>query len=87
MSDLAVKIQNEDDVRRVNLKSTRFSDLLEIISTLFGIRAEQYRICYLDEDKDSITVTTDLELKEALALAKKTNSTLRLLIKGYFQES
>lgn len=79
---LVLKISYNDDIRRVSLENTsNFAQLTTIIRNLFkfGPNAELV-VKYEDDEKDLVTITSDLELKEAVGLASKTNSVLRLYV-------
>jgi len=79
-SKIVLKMKYGDDLRRVSL------DLPISIKVLFGVvqevfhLQEQYTIKYVDEDNDYISLGSDLELHEALNVAKQQGSILRLFI-------
>jgi len=80
-SKLVLKIKYGEDTRRISV------DLPLTIKQLFGILQEifptlgQFTVKYVDEDNDYITVSSDLELREALNVAnKQQNNILRLFV-------
>eukprot|EP01119_Soliformovum_irregulare_P006840 TRINITY_DN19258_c0_g1_i1.p1 TRINITY_DN19258_c0_g1~~TRINITY_DN19258_c0_g1_i1.p1 ORF type:complete len:357 (-),score=109.04 TRINITY_DN19258_c0_g1_i1:134-1204(-) len=85
----------ESEVRRFTSPLNRWDDVVEMLRTIFGPNYHpELRVQYVDEDGDRITVSSDLEWKEALQFFEKENSTIiRLYIKEganpdrYFKDS
>lgn len=75
--DLPIKVSLEDEIRRCPFKGNSFNDLLQLICQLFNVRAP-IRVQYKDEDGDSISVTSTLELQEAIRI--QSNAILRLFV-------
>mmetsp|Transcript_20064 Transcript_20064/g.28096 ORF Transcript_20064/g.28096 Transcript_20064/m.28096 type:complete len:564 (+) Transcript_20064:108-1799(+) len=70
----SIKLQLGDDIRRTSLAVPRFDLLCQIIGQLFPTLKTDFAVRYVDEDGDSITVSTDLEMTEALQ--RRTSSGL-----------
>jgi len=68
---LVLKIKYKEDTRRITVeKEPSFSELNATLTKLFGL-TEAFSVKYLDDDDDMITITSELELKEALAVSRK----------------
>jgi len=78
---LILKISFNEDIRRISLeRNPSFEEVTILIKQLFGLRSE-ILVKYEDDEKDLVTVTSDMELKEAVALAAKAhNNVLRLFV-------
>jgi len=78
---LVLKIKYKEDTRRITVeKEPSFTELNATLAKLFALN-EGFSIKYLDDDDDMITITSDLELKEALAVSRKQSpQVLRLFI-------
>eukprot|EP01116_Phalansterium_solitarium_P011491 TRINITY_DN2718_c0_g1_i1.p1 TRINITY_DN2718_c0_g1~~TRINITY_DN2718_c0_g1_i1.p1 ORF type:complete len:566 (-),score=109.50 TRINITY_DN2718_c0_g1_i1:573-2270(-) len=81
---LKIKLSGSDDVRRVTFQSDKFVDLHSLIARLFpGLQGDSFVVKYLDHDGDNITVTSDLELAEAVRQAGGVSgNVLRLFVSG-----
>jgi len=78
---LVLKIKYEEDTRRLTLeKEPTFASLKELVSQLLPNLPSQYTLKYRDDDEDLVTLTSDLELREAILVANKNNKVLRLVI-------
>jgi len=83
---LAIKIAFNDDIRRVSVdpSSLNFSVLKETIKRLFktltGEEIESLSIKYQDDESDWISISSDEELTEAVALLPASNTVLRLFL-------
>jgi len=82
---IVLKIKLNDDTRRVTLeKVPNYQDLNELFIQLFPVlQSRPFHIKYLDDDQDMVTVTSDLELKEAISVALKqspSSPVLRLFL-------
>jgi len=77
-----VKISFTDDIRRVSLeKNITFEDLLRTSRSIFKFPAtSELVIKYEDDEKDLVTVSSDLELKEAVSLAGRIGKVLRWFV-------
>ena len=77
-SQLTLKLQREEDVRRVTVDAVvSFDDVLNLICRLFSIRVEDLplvRCSYIDEDGDKITVSCELDWAEAKAHAQPSSA-------------
>jgi len=83
MSNLVVKIKFGEDNRRVTLGANpTFSQLVELLSQLFpSYPSGSLAIKYLDDDEDMVTISSDLELKEAIGIpSTQSAQVLRLLV-------
>jgi len=76
-SSFVIKVKFEEDTRRLTLeKAPSFADLLAHLRSLFSNLPASFTIKYFDEDEDAVTISSDLEMKEAVRIAK--NNMLRL---------
>jgi len=77
-----VKISFNDDIRRVSLdKNITFEELSRNARSIFRFpTTSELVIKYEDDEKDLVTVSSDLELKEAVALAGRIGKVLRLFV-------
>lgn len=74
-----VKIKFGEDTRRISLDHTpNFQELAQLAKQLFGINSPLFK--YEDDEKDLVTLTSDLELKESISLASKSGTILRLFV-------
>src|SRR5688500_4640456 len=81
-SNLVIKFKLGEETRRITLKENpTFSQLEELLSQIFPSFSTGFVVKYLDDDEDLVTVSTDIELHEALNLPTTQNSkVLRLSI-------
>lgn len=80
MSSLVLKIKFGDDTRRISLeRAPGFAELVNITKQLFGL-SEEPEVKYEDDEKDLVTITSEIELKEAFTVALKSSNVLRLFI-------
>jgi len=77
-----VKASFNGDVRRISIQPTTFENLKQILQKLFNNLPAFFVIKYQDDDNDLITITTDIELDEALSIATKKNNILRLFLES-----
>jgi len=77
-----VKISFNDDIRRVSLeKNITYEELVRTSRSIFKFSStSELVIKYEDDEKDIVTVSSDLELKEAVALAGRIGKVLRLFV-------
>jgi len=74
---LVLKIKFGEDTRRVTVENTpNFEQLTSLLKQLFLNLQEPFQIKYIDEDQDMITITSDLELKEAVNISTVTQSSI-----------
>jgi next-to-BRCA1 protein 1 len=74
---LVLKIKFGEDTRRLTVESApTFAQLLVLVKQLFPNLQEPFQVKYEDEDRDLITITTDLELKECVNVSSVTQSSL-----------
>ena len=68
----------------INIEKTiTFDQLTTIARNLFKFgAAAELLVKYEDDEKDLVTVTSDLELKEAIALSSHSGHVLRLFVSG-----
>jgi hypothetical protein len=70
MNSLTVKVVYNEDIRRFCLSDTSsFSEFIITIGKLFKVN--EITVKYVDDEGDSIVVTSDEELQEAFRLAKE----------------
>lgn len=71
---VVLKIKFGDDTRRVSFEGVAsFASLVSLVKQLFPNTPESFRVKYLDDDGDLVTISTDIELKEALSVAQDKN--------------
>lgn len=93
-----IKIRYNDDTRRISLgmkcivffrdhlltcateKAPAYQELVHLATQLFGIVPACFQ--YQDDEEDIITVTNDLELREAVTVSVKSKSILRVFVIG-----
>jgi len=78
---LTVKIYFDNEVRRVSLEEDlkTFQDLASLIKTLVKRYNKSWQIKYYDEERDLVTIASDLELAEALKISRQiSNNILRI---------
>jgi hypothetical protein len=63
-------------------RAPEFHELTQIAKQLFGVQDPHFK--YEDDEKDLVTITSNIELKEAIAVSAKTGSILRLFLSGMF---
>lgn len=85
-STIIVKIihENKDgtDIRRfTSTTDLSWTDLNTRVLEFFEFEPKTFRLTYVDDEQDVVTMSSDEELKEAIALAVAAGSTLRLNIK------
>lgn len=79
MSVFVLKIKFENDIRRISLERTpNFEELLQVVKQLFSVSDPVIK--YEDDEKDLVTVSSDMELKEAYSVATKTSNIIHLYV-------
>eukprot|EP01113_Clastostelium_recurvatum_P044798 TRINITY_DN75_c0_g1_i9.p1 TRINITY_DN75_c0_g1~~TRINITY_DN75_c0_g1_i9.p1 ORF type:complete len:568 (+),score=199.82 TRINITY_DN75_c0_g1_i9:205-1704(+) len=70
---LTLKIKFGDDLRRITVERTPlFSELQSLLHQLFpNLRDRAFVVKYQDSENDMVTISSDLEAKEAVDLAKQ----------------
>jgi hypothetical protein len=77
-----IKVKFEEDTRRITLEEApSFDTLLTILKNLFPNLPSNFSVKYVDEDEDAVTISSDMELVEAIRVAA-TNNLLRLQLIG-----
>lgn len=77
---IILKVKLGDEIRRISLeRAPSFDELRKIVAQLFG--PSNYAIKYEDDEKDLVTITSDIELKEAITItAAPSSNILRLFL-------
>jgi hypothetical protein len=70
-----LKLIFKDDMRRINYDFTDFKRLSNDIAQIYQIKEEEYTLKYLDDEKDLVSICSDIELQEFL----KCNSDSKLV--------
>jgi len=70
--------KKEKDIRRIQLQSAKFEDLITVLQKTFG--GEGFSVKYEDNDGDSLTISSTPELEEAFRVAADERKTLKLVI-------
>lgn len=74
-----LKIKFQEDTRRISLeRAPEFHEITQIAKQLFGVQDPHFK--YEDDEKDLVTITSNLEMKEAIAVSVKTGTILRLFL-------
>lgn len=66
---VVLKISFNEDIRRVTLEHVSFLDLTRMIKCMFGLNKD-IAMRYKDDEGDMVTVTSDMELSEAVTSSK-----------------
>lgn len=61
-------------------RAPEFPELVQISKQLFGVQEPQFK--YEDDEKDLVTIASSNELREAVTLATKSSSVLRIFLFG-----
>jgi len=78
MSSYVLKIKYNDDMRRISFERIpQFDELVKAVIQLFQLSSAPL-IKYEDDEKDLVTITSDVELREAFSVAK--NIPLRISV-------
>eukprot|EP00698_Gefionella_okellyi_P022522 TRINITY_DN7482_c0_g1_i1.p1 TRINITY_DN7482_c0_g1~~TRINITY_DN7482_c0_g1_i1.p1 ORF type:complete len:722 (-),score=233.51 TRINITY_DN7482_c0_g1_i1:107-2272(-) len=70
MNSVSIKAQFGDDIRKFSSESAASFEILQVKLRQLYERECSFVVKYVDEDGDRITVSSDIELAEALRLAK-----------------
>jgi hypothetical protein len=78
---VVLKLKFGDDTRRLSLeRAPSYDELVQIAKQLFALNGE-FILKYEDDEHDQVTITSDLELREALLIAHKCfNNVLRAIV-------
>jgi hypothetical protein len=79
---VVLKLKYENDTRRltVDAESLTYEKLALLIQDLFFLQGKNIVCKYQDEDDDFVTVSSDLELKEAFSFASNSSAPFRVFI-------
>jgi len=79
---MILKLVKDGEISRISMeKAPDFKGLLELFKERFGQIPEGYQLRYVDDSKDTIRITDDRELDEAIRLSKEIwNSVLKIEI-------
>jgi hypothetical protein len=61
-------------------RAPEFHEVTQIAKQLFGVQDPHFK--YEDDEKDLVTITSNIELREAIAVSEKTGGILRLFLNG-----
>jgi PB1 domain len=61
-------------------RAPEFLELTQIAKQLLGVQDPHFK--YEDDEKDLVTITSNIELREAIAVSVKSGSILRLFLTG-----
>ncbi len=76
---IGIKLEHEGEVKRVNIVSPSFKELKDSVRLSFPALANAtVDLKYVDEDKDLITITSDVEFDEAIKLSKVLGTLLKV---------
>jgi len=76
----ALKVQFNDDIRRIVLSDLDISPLIKKAAEVFKLREHHILLKYQDEEGDFITITTSEDLCDAHRLAAQRSAILRLVL-------
>jgi len=72
-----IKVALNNEFRRFSMDKTNYSELVETIRTLYSIPTGTLKICYIDDEADTVLVATDEEFSYAAELIRP----LKLVVK------
>jgi len=72
-----IKVALNNEFRRFSMDKTNYSELVETIRTLYSIPTGTLKICYVDDEADTVLVATDEEFSYAAELIRP----LKLVVK------
>jgi len=69
---VSLKIRFGDDIRRISVEKLSFRELLALLRKIFDVGLEDDIIVrYIDDEGDKVTLSSDIEFKEALNCCKE----------------
>src|SRR4051794_8169196 len=81
----SVKVSNNNEVRRVQIavdSANVFGKMQETIRNIFpDLQSKTFSLVWQDEDGDSILVSSDLEMVEAVQVQARSSSTLKFEVR------
>lgn len=81
-STITIKAKLADDLRRrtvtIDPSGSQLSQLREVISQLFSLPTSGFKMLWRDEDQDLVTLSSDLDVSEALQGSLNAKSVLRI---------
>jgi len=81
MSATTIKISLGTDVRRIGLSEINFNQLADLIKSLYGeALSAPYTLKYLDDEKELVRISSELELQEAFRQAHNNNTILKITV-------
>jgi len=72
-----IKVALNNEFRRFSMDKTNYSELVDTIRNLYSIPTGTLKICYVDDEADTVLVTTDEEFSYAAELIRP----LKLVVK------
>jgi len=64
-----IKAQHNDEFRRFSLSEITFAALETMLRTLFSIPSEPIKVKFMDDEKDWILISSDMELEHAVEIS------------------
>jgi len=69
-----IKVKFEEDTRRLTLEDVpSFAGVLSAVKSMFPNLPNTFFVKYVDEDEDTVTISSDMELTEAIRIAAPNN--------------
>jgi len=63
-----IKVALNNEFRRFSMDKTNYSELVDMIRTLYSLPTGSLKICYLDDEADTVLITSDEEFSYAAEL-------------------
>eukprot|EP00808_Paulinella_micropora_P006046 g73642.t1 len=73
-----VKLFFRDEIRRFKLHGQSFAELSQLVADSYGL--EEPVLKYIDDEGDSITIASDVDLEEAFDVARSRNQVLKIIL-------
>jgi next-to-BRCA1 protein 1 len=79
---LVLKVKLGEDTRRITVENVpTYSELVRLCEKLFSMSTTSFAVKYVDDDEDMVTMSSDIELQEALNVIKQQGTNvLRLFL-------